>query len=155
MRSAMRSTSSACSAWVLVEEQVQLVEGGPRHLPVVPLVEIAERHRVGQELIEVGDAALADFLVERDRQPGNPAEQLDLARLLVEEGSGALRAFGHDVTMHTSPLAEYAEQSATAARDLYAAPHRLTRHRLVELDRQRSGGSRPKFEMSPPRMRGC
>jgi xanthine dehydrogenase YagR molybdenum-binding subunit len=47
---------------------------------------------------------------------------------------GRLVAVGHDVTMHTSPLAEYAEQSATAARDLYAAPNRLTRHRLVSLD---------------------
>lgn len=47
---------------------------------------------------------------------------------------GRLVALGHDVTMHTSPLSEYAEQSATAARDLYAAPNRLTRHRLVELD---------------------
>jgi xanthine dehydrogenase YagR molybdenum-binding subunit len=36
--------------------------------------------------------------------------------------------------MHTSPASEYAEQSATAARDLYAARHRLTRHRLVPLD---------------------
>jgi xanthine dehydrogenase YagR molybdenum-binding subunit len=47
---------------------------------------------------------------------------------------GKLVAMGHDVTMHTSPLGEYAEQSATAARDLYVAPNRLTRHRLVELD---------------------
>jgi len=44
---------------------------------------------------------------------------------------------GHDVTMHTSPLAEYAEQSATAARDLYTAPNRLTRHRMVPLDMPR------------------
>jgi xanthine dehydrogenase YagR molybdenum-binding subunit len=47
---------------------------------------------------------------------------------------GRLVAMGHDVTMHTNALAEYAEQSATAARDLYAAPNRLTRHRMVELD---------------------
>lgn len=47
---------------------------------------------------------------------------------------GRLVAMGHDVTMHTSQLAEYAEQTATAARDLYVAPNRLTRHRLVELD---------------------
>jgi xanthine dehydrogenase YagR molybdenum-binding subunit len=47
---------------------------------------------------------------------------------------GRLIAVGHDVTMHTSPSSEYAEQSATAARDLYSAPHRLTRHRLVPLD---------------------
>ncbi len=47
---------------------------------------------------------------------------------------GKLVALGHDVTMHTSTVAEYAEQTATAARPMYAAPHRLTRHRLVELD---------------------
>ena len=47
---------------------------------------------------------------------------------------GRLVAMGHDVTMHTSPLVEYAEQSATAARDLYAVPNRLTRHRMVPLD---------------------
>jgi xanthine dehydrogenase YagR molybdenum-binding subunit len=47
---------------------------------------------------------------------------------------GRLVALGHDVTMHTSPLAEYAEQTATCARSLYAAPNRLTRHRLVEVD---------------------
>ncbi len=49
-------------------------------------------------------------------------------------GDGRLVALGHDVTMHTSPLAEYAEQTATSARPLYAAANRLTRHRLVELD---------------------
>jgi xanthine dehydrogenase YagR molybdenum-binding subunit len=47
---------------------------------------------------------------------------------------GRLVALGHDVTMHTSTVAEYAEQTATAARPMYSAPHRLTRHRLVELD---------------------
>jgi xanthine dehydrogenase YagR molybdenum-binding subunit len=47
---------------------------------------------------------------------------------------GRLVALGHDVTMHTSVLSEYAEQTATVARSLYAAPNRLTRHRLVELD---------------------
>ena len=47
---------------------------------------------------------------------------------------GRLVAVGHDVTMHINPIAEYAEQSATAARDLYVAPNRLTRHRLVPLD---------------------
>ena len=48
--------------------------------------------------------------------------------------AGRLVALGHDVTMHTSPLAEYAEQTATSARPMYAAANRLTRHRLVELD---------------------
>src|SRR5947207_7772238 len=47
---------------------------------------------------------------------------------------GRLIALGHDVTMHTSPLSEYAEQSAASARGLYDAPNRLTRHRLTTLD---------------------
>jgi xanthine dehydrogenase YagR molybdenum-binding subunit len=47
---------------------------------------------------------------------------------------GRLVALGHDVTMHSNPLAEYAEQTATCARALYAAPNRLTRHRLTDLD---------------------
>ena len=50
---------------------------------------------------------------------------------------GRLVAIGHDVTMHTNPRWEYAEQSATSARELYAAPNRLTRHRLVPLNLQR------------------
>ena len=47
---------------------------------------------------------------------------------------GRMTALGHDVTMSTSPLAEYAEQTATSARPMYAAPNRLTRHRLTKLD---------------------
>ena len=47
---------------------------------------------------------------------------------------GRLVALGHDVTMHSNPIAEYAEQTATCARALYAAPNRLTRHRLTDLD---------------------
>jgi xanthine dehydrogenase YagR molybdenum-binding subunit len=47
---------------------------------------------------------------------------------------GRLVAVGQDVTMHTSSIWEYAEQSAVSARDLYTAPDRLTRHRLVPLD---------------------
>ena len=50
---------------------------------------------------------------------------------------GRMVALGHDVTMHNSPVAEYAEQTATAARPMYAASNRLTRHRLVELDMPR------------------
>jgi xanthine dehydrogenase YagR molybdenum-binding subunit len=47
---------------------------------------------------------------------------------------GRLVALGHEVTMHTNPHEEYAEQSASVTRSLYAAPNRLTRHRLVRLD---------------------
>ncbi len=50
---------------------------------------------------------------------------------------GRLVAIGHDVTMYTNPEWEYAEQTAATTRSLYAAPNRLTRHRLTPLDRQR------------------
>jgi xanthine dehydrogenase YagR molybdenum-binding subunit len=36
--------------------------------------------------------------------------------------------------MHTSPHEEYVEQTAITTRSLYAAPNRLTRHRLTPLD---------------------
>lgn len=47
---------------------------------------------------------------------------------------GRMVALGHDVTMHTSVLSEFGEQTATSARPMYAATNRLTRHRLTELD---------------------
>jgi xanthine dehydrogenase YagR molybdenum-binding subunit len=47
---------------------------------------------------------------------------------------GRLTAIAHDVTMHTNPDMEYAEQTAATTRSLYAAPHRLTSHRLTPLD---------------------
>jgi len=47
---------------------------------------------------------------------------------------GVLVAVAHDATMHTNPQEEFVETSALATRSFYAAPHRLTRHRLVPLD---------------------
>ncbi len=53
---------------------------------------------------------------------------------LGAEHDGRLTAIAHDVTMHTNPDVEYAEQTAATTRSLYAAPHRLTSHRLAPLD---------------------
>lgn len=53
---------------------------------------------------------------------------------LGAERDGRLTAIAHDVTMHTNPDIEYAEQTAATTRSLYAAPHRLTSHRLAALD---------------------
>jgi xanthine dehydrogenase YagR molybdenum-binding subunit len=50
---------------------------------------------------------------------------------------GRLVALAHEANMHTSPEWEYVEQTATTTRSLYAAPNRLTRHRLTPLDLQR------------------
>ncbi|MGW9173663.1 molybdopterin cofactor-binding domain-containing protein [Streptomyces decoyicus] len=55
---------------------------------------------------------------------------------------GRLAAIAHDVTMHTNPDLEYAEQTAATTRSLYAAPHRLTSHRLTPLDLPRGSDVR-------------
>jgi xanthine dehydrogenase YagR molybdenum-binding subunit len=47
---------------------------------------------------------------------------------------GRLVALAHEVTMHTNPHMEFVEPTAVGTRSLYAAPNRLTRHRLVPLD---------------------
>ncbi|MGW7636890.1 molybdopterin cofactor-binding domain-containing protein [Streptomyces decoyicus] len=55
---------------------------------------------------------------------------------------GRLAAIAHDVTMHTNPDLEFAEQTAATTRSLYAAPHRLTSHRLTPLDLPRGSDVR-------------
>ncbi len=47
---------------------------------------------------------------------------------------GRLVAIAHEANMYTSPHSEYVEQTAITTRSLYAAPNRLTRHRLTPLD---------------------
>jgi xanthine dehydrogenase YagR molybdenum-binding subunit len=47
---------------------------------------------------------------------------------------GRLTALVHDVVEQTSRTKEFAEQTATYSRSLYAAPHRRTTHRLDPLD---------------------
>jgi xanthine dehydrogenase YagR molybdenum-binding subunit len=47
---------------------------------------------------------------------------------------GRLEAIAHDVFEQTSTVREFAEQTAVATRMMYAAPNRLTTHRLVALD---------------------
>jgi xanthine dehydrogenase YagR molybdenum-binding subunit len=50
--------------------------------------------------------------------------------------------------MHTNPQEEFVETSALATRSFYAAPHRLTRHRLVPLDMLRGEDVRAPGEAS-------
>jgi xanthine dehydrogenase YagR molybdenum-binding subunit len=53
---------------------------------------------------------------------------------LGAERDGRLVAIAHEATMHTNPREEFVEASALATRSFYAAPNRLTRHRLNPLD---------------------
>ncbi|WNG83756.1 xanthine dehydrogenase family protein molybdopterin-binding subunit [Mycobacterium sp. ITM-2016-00316] len=47
---------------------------------------------------------------------------------------GSLTAISHDVVEQTATVKEYAEQTATPTRMMYAAPNRATSHRLAPLD---------------------
>jgi xanthine dehydrogenase YagR molybdenum-binding subunit len=67
---------------------------------------------------------------------------------LGAERDGRLVAIAHDATMHTNPEEEFVETSALATRSFYAAPHRLTRHRLVPLDMLRGEDVRAPGEAS-------
>ena len=53
---------------------------------------------------------------------------------LAAQSDGRLVALGHEATMYTNPRQERAHPMAAFLRGLYAAPNRLTRHRLVPLD---------------------
>jgi xanthine dehydrogenase YagR molybdenum-binding subunit len=55
---------------------------------------------------------------------------------LGADHQGRLTAIAHEVWGQTARFEEYAENVATFTRSLYAAPNRLTRHRLVPLDMQ-------------------
>lgn len=47
---------------------------------------------------------------------------------------GCLSGVGHDVNMQGAKRDAFVEQAATVMRSLYAAPNRLTRHRVTDLD---------------------
>jgi xanthine dehydrogenase YagR molybdenum-binding subunit len=53
---------------------------------------------------------------------------------LAADRAGDLLAITHDVWEQTSTLQEFAEQTATATRMMYAAPNRSTSHRLARLN---------------------
>lgn len=56
---------------------------------------------------------------------------------LAADKRGQLSAITHEVISQTSQYEEFAEQTAAFTRSLYAAPNRITRHRLVKLDMHR------------------
>ncbi|RKR92468.1 xanthine dehydrogenase molybdenum binding subunit apoprotein [Micromonospora pisi] len=53
---------------------------------------------------------------------------------LGADADGRLAAFAHDAISQSSTMTEFAEQTATYGRGMYAAPHRRTTHRLARLD---------------------
>jgi xanthine dehydrogenase YagR molybdenum-binding subunit len=53
---------------------------------------------------------------------------------LGADGDGRLAAISHEVVEQTATVKEFAEQTATPARMMYASPTRRTSHRLAKLD---------------------
>ena len=77
------------------------------------------------------------------------ARPTSIQRIRLGAGrDGRLVAIAHDATMHTNPQEEFVETSALVTRSFYAAPHRLTRHRLVPLDMLRGEDVRAPGEAS-------
>ena len=64
---------------------------------------------------------------------GHRPEMLHRLRLAADR-DGALQGYGHEVWMQTARHEEFAEQVCAPGRALYAAPNRLSRHRLVPMD---------------------
>jgi xanthine dehydrogenase YagR molybdenum-binding subunit len=67
---------------------------------------------------------------------------------LGADQDGSLTAIAHESWSQTARVEEFAEQAATCTRSLYAAPNRLTRHRLVPLDIQHGETMRAPGEAS-------
>jgi xanthine dehydrogenase YagR molybdenum-binding subunit len=61
---------------------------------------------------------------------------------LGADADGRLTAYGQDALVQTASFDQYVEPVMLAARMLYAAPNRLTRHRLAKLDLPRSDSMR-------------
>jgi xanthine dehydrogenase YagR molybdenum-binding subunit len=89
-------------------------------------------------------AALAAQLVERPVKVAVTRQQMfatvgyrtpTIQRLrLGASADGVLDAISHEVVEQTSTVREFAEQTAVVTRLMYAAPHRLTTHRVAALD---------------------
>ena len=69
-----------------------------------------------------------------------PAVQMRVR--LASEPSGKLSAFAVEATTHCARNAIFTEHAANFARNLYAAPNRLTGHRLVLMDLPGAGPMR-------------
>src|SRR5258706_6395150 len=76
---------------VLIEGEMELIERGAGNLAVMFLVQVAKRHRVGQQLIEIVNALFARVFRQGNRHSDQVAERLDLVRVLPGDGRGTLQ----------------------------------------------------------------
>ena len=71
--------------------RMELIESRAGNLPVVLLVQVAQRDRVCQQLVETFQAFLADVLTQRYRQLDQVTVRMDLVRLLMDHGLCSLQ----------------------------------------------------------------
>jgi hypothetical protein len=76
---------------MFVEQQMQLIESVTRNLPMMLLVQIPKRHRIGENLVQMLDACLAYFLTQRVWQFHDRSERLSFRGLLANLWPGPLR----------------------------------------------------------------
>lgn len=129
-----RTRNAIAALFGLAESQVQVhtqhVGGGfgSKGMPRVNVVLAAMAARMVGRPVKVSLSRQHLFSVVGQRSPS-------IQRVRLGAGlDGGLSAIAHDVVEQTSTLKEFAEQTAVAARHMYAAPHRRTSHRLVALD---------------------
>jgi hypothetical protein len=77
MRSANSSISSTLLVVVLIKEEMQLVKGSTRDLPVMLFVQVAEHHGICQQRVERIGAGAAHIFAEPDRHGIDRPELLD------------------------------------------------------------------------------
>ena len=75
---------------VLIEQQVQLIERRAADLPVVLLVQVAQGHRVGQQLVQRLDVLHTNLVRQPDRDHPEGAVLLKLLAALVQDGEALL-----------------------------------------------------------------
>jgi hypothetical protein len=77
---------------VLIEKQMQLIEGVACYLPMMLFVEVAKGNGVGENLIQIFRAFGANVFIERNRKLGKLAVGLNFARVLMKKGPGTFRS---------------------------------------------------------------
>jgi xanthine dehydrogenase YagR molybdenum-binding subunit len=134
IQGAWRAHNDIAALFELEPERVRVISQhvgggfGSKGTPRPQAVLAAVAARIVERPVKVALTRQQLFSMVGYRTPTIQRVRLGAAR------DGRLRAIGHDAFEQTSTLREFAEQTTLATRHMYAAPDRLTTHRLVALD---------------------
>jgi xanthine dehydrogenase YagR molybdenum-binding subunit len=164
----------ATTAWwegdkVTVHTSIQMVKGGQHALAETLMVPSANVHLLtryigggfggkGQSYDDLTLAALAARALGQPVKLTYTRQQMFHGTIhrpavimrvrLGAEPDGRLTAFALEATTHCARAAPFTEHAANFSRNLYAAPNRLTGHRLVKMDLPGAGPMRAPGEAS-------